>query len=169
VQEAPLRVDLTRVYPSIRTYGGDAAVPTRWFVLKGEAAYFTTSSPATDEYILYVLQVERLVGEWAIVAGYAGEAVTARRTGFDFAPDRGLTRSIVARASYTIGPTRSAAFETAVRQNGAGLYAKAEYSQARGAHWRATLAGVVIAGDSDDFLGQYQKNSHVRVGLRYSF
>ena len=59
-----------------------------------------------------------------------------------FAPDRGLTRSIVGRASYTIDPTRSLTFESAVRQNGDGVYAKAEYSQARGQHWRATVTGV---------------------------
>jgi hypothetical protein len=168
-QTAPLRVELTRAYPSIRTYGGDAAVPTRWFTVKGEAAYFTTSSPATDEYILYVVQLERQTGEWVIVAGYAGEVVTVRRSTLDFAPDRGLTRSIVARASYTIGPTRSVAFESAVRHNGAGVYAKSEYSQARGNHWRATFSGVLIRGDADDFLGQYRLNSYLKAALRYSF
>ena len=169
IQPAPLQVDVTRVYPSIRTYGGDAAVPTRWATIKGEAAYFSSSSSGTDEYVLYVVQLERQSGEWAIVAGYAGEVVTKRRARLTFAPDRGLTKSILARASYTIGPTRNVGFETAVRQNGAGLYAKAEYSQARGAHWRATVSGVVIAGEDDDFLGQYHRNSHVRAVLRYSF
>jgi hypothetical protein len=168
-QPAPLRIEVARVYPSIRTYGGDAAVPTRWATIKGEAAYFSSSFPGTDEYVLYVVQLERQSGEWAIVAGYAGEVVTTRRTQLTFAPDRGLTRSIVARASYTIGPTRNVGFETAVRQNGDGLYARAEYSQARGAHWRATVSGVVIAGEPDDFLGQYQRNSHIRAVLRYSF
>jgi len=168
-QPAPLRLEVTRVYPSLRTYGGDAAVPTRWATIKSEAAYFSSSFPGTDEYLLYVVQLERQSGEWAIVAGYAGEVVTTRRTQLTFAPDRGLTKSIVARASYTIGPTRNVGFETAVRQNGDGLYAKAEYSQARGAHWRATVGAVVIAGEADDFLGQYQRNSHVRAVLRYSF
>jgi hypothetical protein len=170
-----------RIYPSIRTYGVDAAVPTRWFTIKGEAAYFTSSSVDTDlslrsaegakgdEYVLYVLQLERQTGEWVLVGGYAGEAVTARRAALTFAPDRGMTRSIVARASYTIDPNRSVAFESAVRQNGNGVYAKAEYSQARGQHWRATVTGIVIAGSEDDFLGQYHRNSHATVALRYSF
>jgi hypothetical protein len=160
---------LTRTYPSIRMYGGDAAVPTPWFTLKGEAAYFTTSSAGTDEYILYVLQLERQTGEWVIVAGYAGEVLTLRRSTLDFAPDRGLTKSIVTRASYTIGPTRSATVESAIRQNGAGVYAKGEYSQARGNHWRATFTGVLIRGDADDFLGQYRLNSYLKAALRYSF
>jgi hypothetical protein len=158
-----------RVYPAIKSYGADAAVPTRWFTIKGETAYFTSSSPKTDEYVLYVVQLERQTGEWLLVAGYAGEAITQHRAVLTFAPDRGLTRSIVARASYTIGPNRSAAIEAAVRQNGGGLYVKPEYSQAYGQHWRATLAAAVIAGEATDFLGQYRRNSHLSLTLRYSF
>ena len=95
--------------------------------------------------------------------------VTTRRAILTFAPDRGMMRSIVARASYTIDPARSLAFETAIRQNGRGVYAKAEYSQAYGQHWRATATGAAIAGHADDFLGQYHRNSHATVSLRYSF
>ena len=160
---------VNRSYPAIRSYGADAAVPTKWFTIKGEAAYVTSSTPLTDEYVLYVIQLERQTGEWVIVAGYAGEAITARRSTLSFEPDRGLTRSIVGRASYTIDPVRSVAFETAVRQNGDGLYGKVEYSQARGRHWRATITGVAIGGHREDFLGQYQRNSHAALALRYSF
>ena len=127
------------------------------------------AAAAADEYVLYVLQIERQTGEWVLVAGYAGEAVTAHRAALTFAPDRGLARSIVARASYTIDPLRSLAFETAIRQNGDGVYAKVEYSQARGQHWRATLAAIGIGGDPLDFLGQYRRNSHFTAALRYSF
>ena len=157
------------MFPSIRTYGFDVAMPTRWFTVKGEAAYFTSATRDTDEYVLYVVQLERQTGEWVLVGGYAGEAVTTRRAAITFAPDRGLTRSIVARASYTIDPNRGVAFETAVRENGDGVYAKTEYSQARGQHWRATVTAVVIGGHQDDFLGQYHRNSHATVTLRYSF
>ena len=80
-----------------------------------------------------------------------------------------MTRLVVARASYTIDTARSLAFETAVRQNADGVYAKAEYSHARGQHWRATVTGVAIAGPSDDFLGQYHRNSHAMLIVRYSF
>jgi hypothetical protein len=169
VQTFPSQITVARVYPAIRTYGVDAAVPIRWFTIKGEAAYFTSRSVDTDEYVLYVLQLERQSGEWVFIGGYAGEALTTRGAVLTFAPDRGLSRSIVARASYTIDPNRRVAFETAVRENGSGVYAKAEYSQARGQHWRATLTGVLIAGDETDFLGQYERNSHARVALRYSF
>ena len=160
---------IDRVYPHIRTYGADAAVPTRWFTLKGEAAYFTSTSLSTDEYVLYVIQLERQTGEFVFVVGYAGEAVTTRRSAFAFAPDRGMTRSLVARVSYTIDPNRSVVVESAVRQSGDGMYAKAEYSQSQGQHWRATVTGVGIAGHSTDFLGQYHRNSHVAMALRYSF
>ncbi|HEX3704660.1 MAG TPA: hypothetical protein VHU82_15125 [Vicinamibacterales bacterium] len=158
-----------RSYPAITSYGADAAVPTRWFTIKGETAYFMSSSPATDEYVLYVVQVERQTGEWLLLAGYAGEVVTEQRALLTFAPDRGLTKAIVARASYTIDSNRSFAIETAVRQNGAGVYVKPEYSQARGQHWRATAAAVLIGGQADDFLGQYRRNSHFTLTLRYSF
>jgi hypothetical protein len=170
-QPSPLRVEVSRLYPEIRMYGGDAAMPTRWFTVKTEAAYFTSSSPLTDEYVLYVVQLERQTGEWVIVGGYAGEAVTLKRSTnvSTFAPDRGLARSIVARALYTIDTTRSVALETALRQNGDGIYAKVEYSRARGQHWRTTATGIGFAGHSDDFLGQYHRNSNVQVAIRYSF
>jgi hypothetical protein len=162
-------VDVLRTFPPIRVYGADAAAPTRWFTVKGETAYFTSSSSVTDEYVLYVIQLERQSGEWVFVGGYAGEVVVRRRGTLTFAPDRGLTRAAVGRASYTIDTNRSVAFETAIRQNLDGLYVKAEYSQARGQHWRATVATAVMGGRNDDFLGQYRRNSHLTLAIRYSF
>jgi hypothetical protein len=167
VDSSVVAVAIRRIYPAIRTYGADVAVPTPWFTIKGEAAYF--SSAVADEYLLFVVQVERQTGEWVFVGGYAGEAVTTRRAPFVFAPDRGLTDAIVARASFTIDTNRSLAVETAIRQNLQGEYLKAEFSQARGQHWRVTVAGIFIGGEPDDFLGQYSRNSHVSLVLRYSF
>ena len=95
--------------------------------------------------------------------------MTQRRAVLTFAPDRGLTRSLIGRAAYTIDPNRSLAFEGAVRQNGDGAYTKVEYSQARGQHWRATISGTLIRGEASDFLGQYRRNSHAAVSVRYSF
>jgi len=158
-----------RSYPSIRTYGVDAAVPTKWFTIKGEAADFTSPSSTADEYVLYVVQLERQTGEWLIVGGYAGEVLTARRSALTFSPDRGMTRSLVARAAYTIDTTKSVAFEAAVRQNGDGMYSRIEISQARSAHWRATIVAAILAGHANDFLGQYHRNSHATASLRYSF
>jgi len=162
-------VGLIRRYPTLRSIGGDVAVPARLFTIKGETAYFSSDTPHTDDYVLYVVQLERQSGEWVFVGGYAGEAVTARRSISTFAPDRGLTRAIVGRASYTIDANRTASFEAAVRQNGRGAYAKAEYSQARGQHLRVTIAAIGIAGRDDDFLGQYRRNSHGLAAVRYSF
>jgi len=167
--QAMVELDVTRVYPPLRTYGGDIAIPTKLFTVKGEAAYFTSTSPTTDEYVLYVVQLERQTGEWVFVGGYAGDVVTEHRAAFTFAPDRGLTRSIIGRGSYTIDANRSVAFEAAFRQNGGGQYAKGEYSHARGEHWRATATGIAIAGRSGDFIGQYRRNSNVTLSLRYSF
>jgi hypothetical protein len=162
-------VDVERYYPQMRMYGGDAAIPLKGVTLKAEAAYFTSTTKTEDEYALFVVQVERQAGEWFFIGGYAGQAVTEHRSLFDFAPDRGLTRAFLGRAGYTIDTNRSVALETAIRQNGAGAWAKLEYSQALGAHWRATASFTLIRGDQSDFLGQYRRNSHAMLALRYSF
>src|SRR4030095_7975201 len=44
----PGRFDLMRQYPLMRSYGVDAAMPTTWFTIKGEAAYSTSGTPGTD-------------------------------------------------------------------------------------------------------------------------
>lgn len=166
---ARLAFEATRFYPKLRLYGADTAVPLKWFTVKAEAAYFTSSNRATDEFLLYVIQLERQQGEWSFVGGYAGEYVTASRNPLFFAPDRGIARTFLGRASYTIDAARSLAFEAAVRQNGDGAYWKAEYSQMFGPHWRATAGFVLLRGDPADFLGQYRRNSHAILALRYSF
>jgi hypothetical protein len=169
----PAAIGLVRAYPSLRSYGADMAVPTKWLTLKGEAAYFTSPTATSDEYVLYVVELERQVREWVIVVGYGGEAVTKTVTmpsgTFPFAPDRGIARSILGRASYTVDPRRTVAIEGAVRQNGDGVYIKGEYSQSFGQHWRLTLAAVGIGGDPDDFLGQYNRNSNGSASVRFSF
>jgi hypothetical protein len=103
------------------------------------------------------------------VGGYAGEFVTREGAEAQFSPERGLAKTFLGRASYTIDTNRSAAFEGAVRQTGKGAYLEAEYSQAFGQHWRLTAAGTLIRGDRDDFFGQFQDNSNVRVTARYSY
>jgi hypothetical protein len=166
-------------YPQMTMGGGDVAIPMRLLTLKGEAAYFNSSDKRVDEYGLYVVQLERQAGEWFFVGGYAGEFVTKHGAGpstntditleSTFAPDRGLTKTLLGRMGLTIDSNRSIAVETAVRQNGDGLWLKGEYSQAFGQHWRATLNGTLIRGAMADFLGQYRQNSHVLLILRYSF
>ncbi len=165
----PPAVLLERYHPSLRLYGGDAAVPLRWFTLKSEGAWFTSRTVSADEYILYVVQLERTVGEWTLVGGYAGEVVTKRRNPFGFAPDRGMARSFLGRAQYTIDARRSLAFEAAVRQTGEGTWLKSEYSQQMGKSWRVTAGFTWIRGEMTDFLGQYKRNSFGFVALRYSF
>lgn len=165
----PFVLPVDRFYQRMRMWGGDAAMPTRWFTLKGEAGFFTSPDKVSDEYVLYVVQLERQTGEWLLIGGYVGEVVTEDRLSVTFAPDRGLARTIVGRASYTIDANRSMAIEGSVRQNGDGLYVKGEYSQARGQHWRTTVSAALIRGEPDDFLGQYRLNSHFAVALRYSF
>jgi hypothetical protein len=163
------RFALQRFYPQLRMYGADAAVPLGPLTVKSEAAYFTSSNPQSDEYVLYVVQLERQAGEWSFVAGYAGQATTERRSTFGFSPIRGFARSLVGHASYTIDTNRSIVFEGVIRQNGEGLWLRTEYTQAFGQHWRATAGFAVIRGEATDFIGQYRRNSHALLSLRYSF
>ncbi len=158
-----------RTYPSLRLYGADAAVPMRWFTVKTEAAYYTSPDRKQDEYVIYVLQFERQIKEFAIAAGYAGDAITARAPMFQFSPELGFARAILAHAQYTVDSNRSVAVDAAVRQNGRGSWLRAEYSQAFGQHWRATAGYSWIRGDETDFLGQFHRNSFALLALRYSF
>jgi hypothetical protein len=169
LQFRPVALAFERVPPSLRLYGGDIVVPLRWFTVKSEAAWFTSRTRTADEYVLYVIQLERTVGEWVFVGGYAGESVTERRNPQGFAPDRGLAKALLARAQYTIDPRRSFAFEAAVKESGDGVWLKPEYSQQVGLHWRLTAGFTLIRGNARDFIGQYRLNSHAWVGLRYSF
>src|SRR5207237_2584754 len=116
------------------------------------------------------LQLERQYGEWFFVGGYAGEAITHHGLrAADFAPDRGLTKTLLGRAGYTIDANRNIAFEAAVRQKGDGVWVKSEYSQLVGQHWRMTLNFTLIRGEVGDFLGQYRRNSHALLVVKYAF
>jgi hypothetical protein len=158
---------LQRFYPELRMGGASAAVPLPWFTIKGEGAYFSSSTANTDQYALYVIQVERQVKEWSFVGGYAGEVLTRAGNPLQFAPDRGFAKSFVGRAGWTIDTNRSLAVETAVRLGGS--FTRFEYSQTYGQHWRATAGFAWIRGDMADFIGQYSRNSYGSLTVRYSF
>jgi hypothetical protein len=162
------RMEFVRYYPGVRMYGGDAAISLRWLTVKGESAYFKSRTALADDYLQYVVQLERQIGDWSLAGGYTGELVTNERDAIEFAPDRALARSFLGRASYTVDVNRSFAFEGAVRRNGDAAWLKFEYSQAIGQHLRATASFTLIRGAPTDFLGQYRRNSHGILSLRYS-
>jgi hypothetical protein len=160
---------VTRSYVPLTMFGSDGALTLRWFTLKGEAAFLKTTSGVADDVVMYVVQVERQSGELNLVAGYAGEVITKRRSTANFAPDRGLAHALLWRASYTIDANRSVSLEEALRETFDAAVLKLEYSETRGAHWRTTVGGTLIVGKMSDFLGQYRRNSHLLATLRYSF
>jgi hypothetical protein len=162
-------IEYIRTYPALRLYGADAAVPLRWFTVKTEAAYYTSPDRQQDEYVIYVIQLERQIKELSIVAGYAGDAITARTPTLQFSPELGFARAVLAHAQYTIDSNRSVFADAAIRQNGRGSWLRTEYSQAFGQHWRATAGYSWIRGEDSDFLGQYHRNSFALLALRYSF
>ncbi|MEQ1869531.1 MAG: hypothetical protein ABL961_05855 [Vicinamibacterales bacterium] len=162
-------LDLTRSYAPLRTYGLELSLPTSAVTVKGEASWFTSPNSTGEEYVLYVLELERQIGEWVLDGGYVGELVTQSRPGATFGAERGIGRSFIGRASYTAGPRRSVGIEGAARQNGEGFYLKGEYSEALSPHWRLTISGVGLGGQETDFIGQYRRNSHASTSLRLSF
>ena len=166
----PKQINLIRYYPDLRQYGASTAVPLRWFTLKGEAAYYQTSQKKMDEFVLYVVQLERTVKEWVFVGGYSGEVVQRdSHNPLLFSPDRGLAKAFLGRASFNWDANTTLSVDAAVRQNGAGSLVRFEYSKAIGQHWRTTAGVSWLRGDRDDFLGQYHRNSSATVALRYSF
>ena len=163
-----------RFYPKIRTYGTDAAIPLRWFTLKTEAAFFDSretslTAPRSDTYVLWVAQLERQIRQWVIAGGYAGQTVFTLRDPIYFDPERGLTKTFLAKAVYNLNAPASISIETATRQNGRGTWSTVEYSRQVANHWKLIGGITVIAGDRNDFLGQYRRNSFGVLKLRYSF
>jgi hypothetical protein len=163
-----MHIEILRFYPKMRMFGGDAAVSLPWLTVRAEAAYFTFSRGDADDHLQYVLELERHIGEWALTGGYVGEAVTAERENPVLALDRAFNRTFMGRADYTIDVNRRLAFEGVVRQSGDGAWLKFEYSEAIGQNWRATASFTVIRGTAADFLGQYHRNSHGILSMRYS-
>ena len=162
-------LEVRRRYAQLTTVGADVAVPLSVFTLKAEAAWFHSDTTGAGEYMLYVVQVEKQSGEWLFIGGYAGEYEKDPTRLVTFAPDRGLTRAFIGRASVTLDANRSLVFEGVARQNGDGFYGRVEYSHGFGGHWRAIASVTGFAGTDDDFLGRYDRNSFGRLLLRYSF
>ena len=160
---------MQRFYPRLRLYGADLAAPFRWFTLKTEAAYYTSPDSRQQEYVIYVVQFERQIKELLLVAGYAGDAGTSSGKSLQFSPERGFARAVLSHAQYAIDAGRSVSADAVIRQNGKGTLVRAEYSQTLGQHWRATAGFAWIRGENDDFLGQYHRNGHAILSLRYSF
>ncbi|WP_348246044.1 hypothetical protein, partial [Salmonella enterica] len=53
------RIELFNRFAQMRMYGAAGAVPLPWFTIKGEGGYFTSTNPNADDYVLYVIQLER--------------------------------------------------------------------------------------------------------------
>jgi hypothetical protein len=163
-----------RFYPKIRSYGTDAAIPMRYFTLKTEAAFIESrenslNAPRSDTYLLWVAQLERQIHQWVIAGGYAGQTVFDQRYPIYFDPERGLTKTILAKAVYNLDAPTSVSLETAIRQDGQGAFSTIEYSRLLATHWRVIGGITVVAGNRNDFLGEYRRNSFGQLKIRYSF
>jgi hypothetical protein len=163
------RVTFSRVYPALRLYGGDLTVPLSLFTFKAEGAYYTSATKNQDEYVLYLLQLERQIHELRIMFGYAGEVVTVQGDALQYPGERGFARGLISHVLYTLDSNRALTLDTFVRQNGASSLVMPAYSQSFHEHWRATFGFAWLRGEPSDFLGQYHRNSFARAELRYSF
>jgi hypothetical protein len=159
----------SRMYPALRLYGADLTVPLAPFTVKGEAAYFTAPAKQQDEYLLYVLELERQMHDLRVTFGYAGEVVTAHSGALQFAAEQGFARAVIGHAQYALDSNRTLTLDAFVRQNGRSSLFRPGYSQSFGEHWRATVGFAWLRGEENDFLGQYHRNSFAMAGLRYSF
>jgi len=135
-----------REYPAVQAVGADAVVAVSGVVVRAESAWLRARDKDADDYGLWVAQLERQQAEWLVVGGYVGEWVSARRGRSSFAPDRGMARSILGRLSRSATTDRTFALEGLVRQNGDGIYVKAEYSQRLAGSWRFTVQTGVALG-----------------------
>ncbi len=165
----PYAFAVQRFFPQLTAWGADVAAPLSWVTIKGEAEFFTSNDKRSDEFLLYVLQLEKQVRDLSLVGGYAGEIVVESRSPLFFNPERGFARSFTGRAQYVIDPRREVTFQGIVRQNGKGEMLELDYSQTFGQHWRATAGYTFIGGVDSDFIGEYHENSHATAALRYSF
>lgn len=169
INPAASRLTYSRTYPSLRLYGGDFTVPLSRFTFKTEAAYYTSSTKNQDEYVLYLVELERQIRETHITLGYAGEVVTAHGNALQYLGERGFARGVISHVLYTIDPSRSLRLDAFIREDGASSIVNPAYSQSFGNHWRATVGFAWLRGEVHDFLGQYHRNSFVKTELRYSF
>ena len=163
------RLTYSRMYPALRLYGGDLTVPSSLFTFKSEAAYYTSSTKNQDEYVLYLLELERQIHEVHIIFGYAGEVVTAHGNALQYLGERGFARGLISHVLYTLDANRSVTLDAFVRQDGASSLVSPAFSQSLREHWRATVGFAWLRGEANDFLGQYHRNSFARAELRYSF
>jgi hypothetical protein len=169
VDTATSHLTYTRVYPALRLYGGDLTAPLSLCTFKAEGGYYTSSTKNQDEYVLYLLELERQIHETHITFGYAGEVVTAHGDALQYLGERGFARGLISHVLYTLDSNRALTLDAFLRQNGASSVVSPAYSQSFRDHWRATVGFTWLRGEANDFLGQYHRNSFVNTELRYSF
>ena len=153
-------------YPPMRSYGGDAAMPTRWFTVKGEAAYFDLGSTPADRRVRALRRAagaaDRRMG---FVGGYAGEARDRAPRGGDV---RARPRPDAARSSAGVVHDRPES-QRRVRRRGPAERPRASTRRAS-TRRRAASTGArrspasLIGGEPTTFSASTDRNSHVALG-----
>jgi hypothetical protein len=162
-------IKLRRDYPRLRMAGGDFSRATPWLLVRGEVAWFTTTTPYTDDYVQYVIEGERTQGPVTLIAGYTGERVIEDRAKNRLALDRALAHLFLGRIYWNINARNDVKIELLARRTGDLFGIKSAYSRRLGEHWRVTVGFAWLRGEPDTAIGQYNCNSHATLGIRYSF
>ncbi len=162
-------IKLRRDYPKTRMAGGDVSRSTPWVLLRGETAWFTSTTPYTDDYIQYVAEAERTQGPLTFIAGYTGEKILEDRAKNRLALDRALANLFLGRVYWNINARNDVKTELLVRRDGDVFGIKASYSRQFRERWRVTAGYAWLRGDPQTAIGRYNLNSHASVSVRYSF
>jgi hypothetical protein len=103
---APVEIRLRRLYSALRQYGGDLTVPLPWFTVKTE---FRSRTASADEYVsslLYVVQLEPLVGGVVFRPGLCGRSGDGAAQSAGSAPERGGGNGRAAERRWRVGEGR---------------------------------------------------------------
>jgi hypothetical protein len=162
-------IKLRRDYPKIRMVGGDFSRATPWVLLRGEAAWFTTTTPYTDDYVQYVVEAERTQGPVTFIAGYTGEKILEDRAKNRLALDRALAHLFLGRLHWNINARNDVKAEVLARRDADIFGIRSAYSRRLGEHWRISAGYTWLRGNPETAIGRYNVNSHATAGIRYSF
>ncbi|MBI4893530.1 MAG: hypothetical protein HY821_23110 [Acidobacteria bacterium] len=156
-------------YPRIRVAGGDVSAAWRGMVWKAEGAYSWTPTQITDDFISFVVQVERVREKWQMVAGYTGLHKTVDRITPYVAIDQAFTKAFAGRFGWAPKPNNNFTAEYWLQRNCRAFIGRFLYSREIAPSLRFTGGYIWITGAKDETVGRYSINSYATLQLRYSF
>jgi hypothetical protein len=162
-------ISLSREYYRVRVAGADFASELGPVGIRGELGYFDQTDPANLDHLLFVVGVDRSLGDWFVVVQYAGQKVSGPVPKGPVFPDLGLRSTMLWRIERTLGPSTTFEIRGALRLLDGDFLIQPLYSVALANNWRLSVGATFFGGPEDGYLGQFRDNSHLTVQLRYTF